>query len=74
MQLDVLITCDTAVGHLAAALGTPVWLLLPLMADWRWMRERSDSPWYPQTVLFRQSRSGDWDEVMRRVCGKLLHS
>lgn len=67
MQLDLVISCDTVIAHLAGALGKPVWLLLPLLADWRWMDQRSDSPWYPHTRLLRQSRRGDWAELMQRV-------
>jgi tetratricopeptide (TPR) repeat protein len=70
-QLDLVITVDTAVAHLAGALGRPVWVLLPLVADWRWLRERSDSPWYPTMRLFRQRKRGDWDEVLQRVAARL---
>ncbi len=66
-ELDLVISIDTAVAHLAAAVGKPVFLLLPLAADWRWLRERSDSPWYPGMELFRQRRSGEWGEVVQRV-------
>ncbi|MGA9378937.1 MAG: tetratricopeptide repeat protein [Phormidium sp.] len=66
-QLDLIITVDTAVAHLAGALGKPVWVLLCYNADWRWMSEREDSPWYPTVRLFRQNRRGDWQEVMERV-------
>jgi len=66
-QLDLIITVDTAVAHLAGALGKPVWTLLPFVADWRWLRDRSDSPWYPTMRLFRQPRHGDWDSVFQQV-------
>lgn len=68
-QLDLLICVDTAIAHLAGALGVPCWLLLPdYGTDWRWMEERGDSPWYPDVMrLFRQSVDGDWDGVMARV-------
>ncbi len=66
-QLDLIITVDTAVGHLAGALGRPVWVLLPFSPDWRWLLHREDSPWYPTMRLFRQQRPGDWAEVFDRV-------
>jgi tetratricopeptide (TPR) repeat protein len=65
--LDLIITVDTSIAHLAGALGKPVWLLLPSVTDWRWMLEREDSPWYPTMRLFRQRRSEDWDQVIARV-------
>ncbi len=68
-QLDLVISIDTAVAHLAGAMGKPVFVLLPLAADWRWLRGRSDSPWYPAMELFRQRRSGEWGEVVNRVSG-----
>jgi FkbM family methyltransferase len=66
-QLDLVICVDTAVAHLAGALGKPVWLMLPQPPDFRWMEEREDSPWYPTMRLFRQRRRGDWNEVVARV-------
>jgi hypothetical protein len=63
-QLDLVITVDTAMAHLAGALGHPAWVLLPWSADPRWLRERSDSPWYPSLRLWRQPRSGDWLAVV----------
>lgn len=65
--LDLVITVDTSVAHLAGALNRPVWVLLPHCPDWRWMLERSDSPWYPSARLYRQPRAGDWESVMRKV-------
>ena len=65
--LDLVITVDTMVAHLAGALNRPTWLLLKHSADWRWMAERSDSPWYPSMRLYRQSAPGDWRGVMARV-------
>jgi tetratricopeptide (TPR) repeat protein len=70
-NLDLVITCDTAVAHLAGALGTPVWILLPLIPDWRWLLGREDSPWYPSARLFRQTKLDDWAEVFTRVRGAL---
>ncbi len=71
MNLDLVIACDTSIGHLAGALGRPVWLVLPFVADWRWMMDREDSPWYPSTRLFRQTARGDWPEVFERVALRL---
>ncbi len=73
-QLDLVITVDTAVAHLAGALGQPVWVLLPFSPDWRWMLERDDSPWYPTMRLFRQERPGDWGGVFTRVAQALQQS
>ena len=66
-HLDLVITTCTAVAHLAGALGRPVWILLKRGADWRWMLDRSDSPWYPTARLIRQRRPGDWHDVAERV-------
>lgn len=62
-QLDLIITVDTSVAHLAGALNIPVWVAIPYNADWRWMRKRNDSPWYPSMTLFRQKKPGDWTSV-----------
>ena len=72
-ELDLVISIDTAVAHLAGALGKPLWLLTRFESDWRWMLGRDDSPWYPTARLFRQRRPGDWDELMQRV-GAALRS
>lgn len=66
-QLDLVISVDTSVAHLAGALGTPVWILLPLVPDWRWMLGREDTPWYPTARLFRQSAPRDWAGVVTRL-------
>jgi hypothetical protein len=66
-RLDLVIMTDSAVAHLAGALGRPVWVLLCYAADWRWLRERDDSPWYPSMRLYRQKTPGRWDDVIARV-------
>jgi Flp pilus assembly protein TadD len=71
LNLDLMIAPDTALAHLAGALGVPTWVALPFAADWRWMSAREDSPWYPTIKLFRQQRWGDWDEVFARMAGEL---
>jgi tetratricopeptide (TPR) repeat protein len=70
-QCDLVISVDTSVAHLAGALGKPVWVLLPFVPDWRWLLDRTDSPWYPTARLFRQSKIGDWDSVVIDIAGKL---
>ena len=67
MNLDLVITCDTAVAHLAGALGVPVWVALPLVPDWRWLLDRDDSPWYPTMRLFRQKKPRDWAGVFDQI-------
>jgi tetratricopeptide (TPR) repeat protein len=71
MSLDLVISSDTAVAHLAGALGVPVWVALTAVPDWRWLLERTDSPWYPTMGLFRQTRRGQWDEVFDRLAEEL---
>ncbi len=70
-NLDLIISVDTAIAHLAGAMGKPVWLLLPLVPDWRWLLHREDSPWYPTIRIFRQVRYGDWQTVLQRVVSQL---
>lgn len=73
-HLDLVISVDTAVAHLAGALGVPVWILLSQAVDWRWFLQRSDSPWYPSARLWRQSHSGDWQPVLQAVQQALLQA
>ncbi len=70
-HLDLVISVDTSVAHLAGAMGKPVWVLLPYIPDWRWMMKRKDSPWYPTMRLFRQENPGDWKGVFRCVAQEL---
>jgi tetratricopeptide (TPR) repeat protein/ADP-heptose:LPS heptosyltransferase len=70
-SLDLVITTDTAIAHLAGALGRPCWVMLKFMPDWRWLFERTDCPWYPATRLCRQPAEGDWDAVASMVAGAL---
>ena len=70
-HLDLILTTDSAVAHLAAAMGKPLWLLLPWQSDWRWMQNRLDTPWYPQARIFRQSSPHNWPDLIRRVDAEL---
>jgi tetratricopeptide (TPR) repeat protein len=71
MNLDLVITSDTSIAHLAGALGVPVWVALPFMPEWRWLLDRSDSPWYPTMRLFRQKSPGDWVGVFEELAAAL---
>lgn len=71
-ELDLVIAADTAIAHLAGALGKPVWILLPYAAEWRWLCGREDSPWYPTARLFRQSRPADWTGLILKVREQLI--
>ena len=70
-NLDLVITTDTAIAHLAGALGKPLWILLPWQSDWRWMQDRLTTPWYPQARLFRQSSPHNWSELIDRLSNEL---
>jgi hypothetical protein len=72
-NIDIIISVDTAVAHLAGAMGKPTWLLLPACAyDWRWQLEQEDTPWYPTMRFFRQEKAGDWPNVLLRVKKALI--
>jgi ADP-heptose:LPS heptosyltransferase len=71
-EMDLVISVDTSIAHLAGALNKTVWILLPFMPDYRWMLDRADSPWYPNAVLFRQPRINDWEPVIDEVKTNLL--
>ena len=70
--LDLVITVDTSVAHLAASLGLPTWIMLPYLPDFRWLLDRDDSPWYPTVRLFRQGETRDYGEVLDRVRHELV--
>jgi ADP-heptose:LPS heptosyltransferase len=70
--LDLVVTVDTGVAHLSGALGRKTWVLLPAVPDWRWLLDRTDSPWYPTMRLYRQTRIGDWNDVMERLESDLI--
>ena len=70
-NLDLIITSDTSIAHLAGALGRPTWVALKYVAEWRWLLDRDDSPWYPTMRLFRQETDGDWKPVFTRIAQEL---
>ena len=70
-NLDLVVTCDTALAHLGGALGVPTWLVLAAVPNWRWLLDREDTPWYPTVRLFRQIRAGSWEEPFRRMAETL---
>jgi hypothetical protein len=70
--LDLVVTSDTCIAHLAGAMGKPVWILLPHLADWRWMQQTETTPWYPTARLIRQRAPGDWAGVVQRVVAELI--
>jgi len=70
-ELDLVIGVDTSVIHLAGALGKPVWVLLSVNCDWRWLLARKDSPWYPTMRLYRQNNLGDWSDVAGNIAKDL---
>ncbi len=69
--MDLVISVDTSVAHLAGTLGKPVWTLVSFVADWRYLKDRKDSPWYPTMRLFRQNKPGDWESVIREILAAL---
>jgi ADP-heptose:LPS heptosyltransferase len=70
-MFDVLVSVDTSVAHVAGAMGKAVALLVPFSPDWRWLLDRTDSPWYPTMRLFRQTAIGDWDGPLQQLCQEL---
>ena len=72
--LDLVVTVDTAVGHLAGAMGKEVWIMLPHAPDWRWLLGRTDSPWYPTARLFRQSAARSWEPVAAEIAAVLANA
>jgi len=72
-NLNLIITIDTSICHLAGGLGVPVWLMLPKPADWRWLLDRNDTPWYPSVRIFRQPKPGDWQTVINTIVQELQH-
>ena len=71
-SLDLVITCDTSIAHLAGGLGHPTWVALHHTPDWRWLRDREDSPWYPTLRLVRQTQPGNWTEVFSVVAQQVV--
>ncbi len=71
LQMDLVISIDSAPAHLAGALGVPCWILLPSSPDWRWFLSRGDTPYYPKSRLFRQETRDDWEPVIQQVCEAL---
>jgi hypothetical protein len=69
--MDLIISCDTSVAHLAGALGRPAWVALPHASDWRWLQDRTDSPWYPGMQLFHQPARGDWAGLFKKIEAQL---
>ena len=72
--MDLVITVDTSVAHLAGALGFPMWVLVSYSPEWRWLLDRTDSPWYSSARVFRQSERGNWSEMIQRVKSEVLES
>jgi hypothetical protein len=70
-DLDLIVTSDTSMAHLAGALGRPTWVALKYVPEWRWMLDRSDSPWYPTLRLFRQKAPNDWTGVFQQMATEL---
>jgi hypothetical protein len=73
-SVDLVVTANTAIAHLAGALGVPVWVALELAPDWRWLRDRDDSPWYPTMRLFRQTTLDQWPDVFKRMANAVRAS
>lgn len=73
-NMDLVVSVDTSVAHLAAAMGKPTWILLPFVPDWRWLLDRRDSPWYPAVTLYRQQSAGDWSQPLQHVRRALINT
>ena len=71
--MDLVITVDTAVAHLAGAMGKPTSIILPFAPDWRWLLNRTDTPWYPTMKLFKQTSLGDWDPILSKKKSELFN-
>jgi ADP-heptose:LPS heptosyltransferase len=72
--LDLVVTSDTSIAHLAGGLGVPVWVAIAFAPDWRWMVNRDDSPWYPTMRIFRQTQLRRWDDVFERMANEIQHN
>ena len=70
-NMDLTISVDTSIIHLAGAMGKTAWILIPYESDWRWMLNRQDSPWYPTIKLFRQKEYGNWEELFHQVADRV---
>jgi ADP-heptose:LPS heptosyltransferase len=72
-NLDVIVSVDTSIVHLAGALEKPVWVLIPQVAEWRWLQDRTNTPWYPTMRLFRQKKYGNWHHTIEEITDELIH-
>jgi ADP-heptose:LPS heptosyltransferase len=70
-EMDLIVSADTSVAHLAGAMGKPIWIMIPYLPDYRWLLDRTDSPWYPAATLFRQPAFDDWKSVISAIVRRL---